>query len=407
MSRGRRASLAALLLAAAVAGVIPTLPATVRADPGPGTAPAPAAAPDGLASTVGFGEATADARLGAPAAFRQPFTAPAAPVRAELRLTVGSDPWTSVFPATVEPSGDGWVATATRGGHAMPNATWRWRIDLAFADGSVARGPLVSTVVVDDRFAWRTRTRDGIVLHWYEGDDAFADRALAVGADAVDRAAALLGARPDGPVHLLVYADRDDFYDALGPGTRENVGGQANRETATMYALITPDEVGSDWVTTVVAHELTHLVFDAVARNPWAEPPRWLNEGVAVWLTQGLTDEDRRQVARAVADRSLIPLEGLAGYFPAVPAAFSLAYAESASAIAYLVDRWGEPALGTLIRAYADGGGDDAAFTAALGIDRAAFEAAWLASLGAPAPSPYGPRPGPAGPVPPGWTSGG
>ena len=56
-----------------------------------------------------------------------------------------------------------------------------------------------------------------------------------------------------------------------------------------------------------------------------------------------------------------------------------------------------------LVRSYADGVSDDEAFTAALGVDVAGFEAAWLASIGSPAPSPYGPKPAPAGPVPVDW----
>ena len=38
-------------------------------------------------------------------------------------------------------------------------------------------------------------------------------------------------------------------------------------------------------MTELVAHELTHLVFDEAAHNPYAYPPRWLNEGLAVYLS--------------------------------------------------------------------------------------------------------------------------
>ena len=56
-----------------------------------------------------------------------------------------------------------------------------------------------------------------------------------------------------------------------------------------------------------------------------------------------------------------------------------------------------------LVRSYADGVTDDEAFSAALGLDVAGFEAAWLDSLGAAAPSPYGPVDAPPGPVPSDW----
>ena len=89
------------------------------------------------------------------------------------------------------------------------------------------------------------------------------------------------------PIDFFIYADQDAFYDALGPGTRENVGGQAHADIRTLFALITPSEIDDAWVEIVVPHELTHLVFDTAVDNPYHFPPRWLNEGLAVYLSEG------------------------------------------------------------------------------------------------------------------------
>jgi hypothetical protein len=102
----------------------------------------------------------------------------------------------------------------------------------------------------------------------------------------------------------------------------------------------------------------------------------------------------------------LMPLSALVGQFPSPPDRFSLAYDEAVSAIDYLVRTHGQDALVQLIRSYSSGVSDDDAFRAALGVDTAGFEAAWLGDLGVDSPVPYGPRPAPAGPVPPGWAAG-
>jgi hypothetical protein len=47
---------------------------------------------------------------------------------------------------------------------------------------------------------------------------------------------------------------------------------------------------------------------------------------------------------------------------------------------------------------------DDEAFTQARGLDATAFGDAWLASVGAVAPTRYGPEPAAAGPVPQAWS---
>jgi hypothetical protein len=75
------------------------------------------------------------------------------------------------------------------------------------------------------------------------------------------------------------------------------------------------------------------------------------------------------------------------------------------SAIDYLIRTHGQEALVKLIRSYADGVSDDAAFNAALGVDVAGFEEGWLGDLGVDEPVPYGPRAAPPGPLPPGWAA--
>ena len=207
------------------------------------------------------------------------------------------------------------------------------------------------------------------------------------------------------PVDFYVYADQQAFYDALGPGTRENVGGEAIADIRTMFALITPSEIDASWVGIVIPHELTHLVFDTAVRTPYHFPPRWLNEGLAVYLSQGYDASDRSMVQSAAADGSLVPLDGLTGAFPTDQTGFYQAYAESVSAVDFMIRRYGQDALVKLIRSYAQGRTDDEAFTAAIGADTAGFDAAWFAELGATIRPKTGPRPAPAGPVPSGWAA--
>ena len=74
-----------------------------------------------------------------------------------------------------------------------------------------------------------------------------------------------------------------------------------------------------------------------------------------------------------------------------------LAYAEAVSAVDFMVSKYGKPAILKLVQAYAAAKSDDAAFTAALGVDVAGFDAAWEAELGV-SPVKYGQQPAPTGP---------
>lgn len=370
------------------------------------------AAPATLAADPTFGRPTAEASFGEGIVFRQPVDSPVALDRVEILLEYPE----SLGPLVVEVAGatpagsrDHRYTLLAGGGQFVPNTpiTARWRLVPADRGQAPVTGPPVRVVYRDTRFDWRTLTGDLVRLHWYEGSAGFGRRALEIGERAVKEAADFLGVTESEPIDFFVYADQDAFYDALGPSTRENVGGQAHSDIRTMFALIGPGDVTDPWVEIVIPHELTHLVFDTAVTNPYHFPPRWLNEGVATYLSEGYTTSDRSAVESAARDDRLMPLRALGGQFPTTADRFYLAYAESVSAVAFLVREHGEEALVSLINSYADGVTDDEAFVAAVGLDVAGFERAWLDDLGADVPTQHGPQPAPAGPLPADWTTDG
>ncbi len=362
--------------------------------------------PSMVSGATPFGNPSAEATYGTGVTFRQPFTPPTDLRRVEILVSAPDSigPAALVVPTPAccqETTLDYTLAEADS--HIVPNTTLtaRWRVTLT--NGSTILGEPTSVVYSDTRFAWQTQAGPIVRVHWYDGSDAFGKRALAIGERGVADAAKLLGVTESRPIDFYIYADQAAFYAALGPGTRENVGGEAHADIRTMFALITPDEIDASWVSTVVPHELTHLVFDTAVRNPYHFPPRWLNEGLAVYLSEGYTDAWRTVVTNTVRSGGIIPLIGLTGQFPTTRDQFFLAYGESVSAVDYMVRTFGRDGLVKLVRSYADGVSDDEAFQAGIGRCVADCQAGWVPDLGATAPQAIGPRIGPAGPLPPGW----
>ncbi len=363
------------------------------------------------AASPTFEPPSARATFGMEITFTQAFDSPVPLARVEILLTLPD----SIGPFVAEAAGATaagarelrYLWSISKDGHISPNTpiTARWRLVPQDRAQAPVVGPPVRVVYADTRFRWRTVEGDLVRLHWYDGSDAFGRRALEIGERAVRDAATFLGVTESDPIDFYAYAEQGAFYDALGPGTRENVGGQAHADIRTMFALIGPGDLNDPWLATVIAHELTHLVFDTAVRNPYHFPPTWLNEGVAMYLSEGYKSSDRRAVEAATSGGRLMPLRALGGQFPTSAEGFYLAYEESVSAVDYFIREQGTGALVKLIRSYADGVTDDEAFTAAVGTDLAGFEAAWLADLGAEPPTRHGPQPAPAGPLPPGWES--
>ena len=359
------------------------------------------------ADPVMFGAPSATSTFGKGVEFKQPVTLAADAERVELMITTPGSIGPEVVPVPDTPASGSSTLDYTvdlADGHVVPNTTFtaRWRV--VDETGKSWLGPVARQTYIDDRFDWKTLTGDAVRVHWYDGTQAFGARALKIGDDAVAATAKLLGVTESEPLDFYIYAEQQPFYDALGPGTRENVGGQAHPDIRTLFALIAPDEIDAGWIESVVPHELTHVVFATAIDNPYHEPPHWLNEGLAVYLSDGYDPAWKATVANAVKDGSIIPLDGLAGAFPTTADRFSLAYGESVSAVDRIVRVDGRDALVKLIRSYHDGVSDDDAFKAALGRDVAGFQADWLAELGAQPPTRRGPQPAPAGPLPAGWS---
>jgi hypothetical protein len=354
---------------------------------------------------ITFGTPTATSTFNRTITFEQPVQVDVATNRFEILLrtpgSIGSEVVT-VLPDATQGAITLRYEVDTALDHVVPNTPFfaRWRI--VDTTGHVWLGPEIRHLYADDRFEWRTVAGDIIRVHWYQGSAAFGRRALKIGEDAVASATKLLGVDETEPLDFFIYADLDKFYDALGPSTQGQVGGQARSDIRTLFALIEPDEINASWVDSVISHELVHLVVHTAVENPYHDPPRWLNEGLAVYLSDGVTASHRSLLRTAAREGTLVPLSALSGAFPRGDR-FSLAYAESVSAVERIAKIDDRKALVTLIRSYKNGVSDDEAFKAALGQDLAGFEAAWLAAIGAKPAASFGPQPAPPGPLPPGW----
>ena len=353
---------------------------------------------------VEFGVPQASGAFGETVTFSTTFASDRPPIRVELLTRLPGEDSDRVSIALVEPEGGAWRASSFVGGHIVPNTSWDYRFRVVTDQGD-ALGPSASYRLLDERYEWRSIEGDLVTVWWYEGGEDFARRALTIADEAMASAAELLGVGEMEPVDFLIYADEREFRAAMGPATRENVGGQAHPGIRTLFGLIEPRQIGSDWVDELVTHELAHLVFHEAVDNPYQYPPRWLNEGLAVYLSSGYGAGDRAQVEGAADGGTIIPLEGLVGQFPTRPGRQSLAYAESIAAVDHFVETYGEEQLVELITSFGEGTGLDGAFVAATGEGFAAYDVAWLNSLGAARPEPYGPRDGQPGPVPDAWAT--
>lgn len=339
--------------------------------------------------------------------WQQAFRMADAPRRVELMTRLeGTETWLVQEVPLADTTGPSFEASVTDRAFQLPNSRVEYRFRITPRSGAPETGPTATLAVQDDRIDWRTIAGDVVRLHWHDGNEDFARRALRIAEESVAETSELLGVNETEPIDFFVYGDPEQFQSALGPGTQEFVAGRAVAEIRTLFAVLEPNEIGSPWLSIVVPHELAHLVFDTATANELHQPPHWLNEGLATYLSEGFVDADRRRVTTAIDRGTLLPLKAIANGFPGTREdLFYLGYAEGASAIDFFIRTYGQETLVQLIRSFADGVTDDDAFRAATGAGIAEFEAAWLADLGTAAPTAHGPREARPGRTPDAWVT--
>ena len=258
--------------------------------------------------------------------------------------------------------------------------TYWWII--ADATGRRVRTTPQALTYADDRFAWETLEAEGLFVHWYQGDLAFGQAALDIAVQAVTEIGSQLGATLPHPTHIYIYATTADLQGALAPYERVWVGGQTFPEIAVTLVSIPPGSQAGPALRRDIPHEITHLLlYQVMGRAFYAHLPNWLNEGLAVANEMRPNPEYDLLVQEALAADQLLPLDVLCGAFGADPQEAMLSYAQSASLVRYIRNRYGNEGIRALVAAYADGTSCRGGVERALGLTLAELEREWQNSL--------------------------
>ncbi|WP_082342660.1 peptidase MA family metallohydrolase [Vulgatibacter incomptus] len=189
----------------------------------------------------------------------------------------------------------------------------------------------------------------------------------------------LIGLPDGGPVEIRVGHGREEFR-ALQPGTRPAPGWAAGVAYPDLGLVVLDTQASSRSgdVRSVLRHELAHVALARVVRG---RIPHWLTEGFALLYADEWTLSRSTVLARASAARALIPLEEIDRSWPRSPSDVDLAYAQSASIVAYLASAEGGRPFRALIASLTRGTAMDDAVIEAYGQPLLVQEIAWKKTL--------------------------
>ncbi len=120
----------------------------------------------------------------------------------------------------------------------------------------------------------------------------------------------------------------------------------------------------------VLHHEMVHLVVGEAAARRETRLPRWLDEGIAVWMAGEMELPRLLHLTWAQLTGATIPFRDLERDFPAEAGRAEVAYAQSYLWVQYLAKRFGRDAPARLLGQYLGDGDLDAALRRAFGMGR-------------------------------------
>ncbi len=257
-----------------------------------------------------------------------------------------------------------------------------WKVTLA--DGSTAQSDQITTHYDDLHYDWKTLENEQIAVMWHDRRQAIGEQVFDIARMAVNSQSKTFGAKLDYQMRIVIYNSFDEFaawHNTIG----EFIGGQAFPDFG-ITAQILPDEAHQNWWQyEVIPHEIAHLYFYQVAFHPDVFPPMWLNEGVAQYSEFTEHGGELSYVEDKIWDGGLVPLADLPfGFDVEEEEVLRQSYAESLSAVTYLVETYGTEGLSALLAAYKSGKDTPQAFPAALGVTLDEFQADWLIWMGVP-----------------------
>lgn len=238
---------------------------------------------------------------------------------------------------------------------------------------------------MDERHDWQTLSSDRLTLYWYKGDRAFGEALFDQANKTLDQIENEAGVKVEVPVKIFIYGSFADLHDAIAVGSQEWTGGQAFTDQGVVVIGVSPDDL--DYGLIATPHELTHLVIHQATDNPFGDIPRWLDEGLAVYMSGELDApwrDYRDIVARSARQGKLMTLQTLSSSFPADSEQAGLAYAESGVVVEFIIKHYGQKAMAHLLEIFSQGTLYDDALEQALGVDTWGLDNAWRQSIGAP-----------------------
>ena len=273
-----------------------------------------------------------------------------------------------------------WTWDMRQSGSLPPGATiwWRWHYTDENDKETVSDQQTIAWL--DSEHNWKTVKKDKLNLHWYSGNQSFAQELLDAAQSGLDFNRTKSGLVAEAPIDLYIFANTNDLKDAIlyEPSW---TGGQAFPDHDIVIIGISKNDL--EWGKDAIVHELTHVLVGHLTFSCLGAVPTWLNEGLAVYSEGELDAASQTQLDEAIKADTLLTVRSLSAGFSEVSDKAYLSYSQSFSIVKFLVETYGQEKMTALLIALRDGATVDDALTQTYGFNIEGLEDEWRQAIGA------------------------
>ena len=237
---------------------------------------------------------------------------------------------------------------------------------------------LAAPLATAQQEVWWERGNERIKLFIHPGDETNATGLMEVFDRTIPELETKLGVSIPYQPRIFLVASQEEFDRATGGTLPPWSEGVSFAETGAIV-LKSPSFSGDiDGLQRTAVHEFVHLM---VAKKAGRGVPRWLNEGLAQFLSGEGQGKALMPLSRALWSNRLLPLTAIerVDRFSKVDA--ELAYLQSFHATEFLINQYGWETLRDLLSGLGEGMPWEEALFRVIQTDQAGFEATWRAQL--------------------------
>jgi hypothetical protein len=244
--------------------------------------------------------------------------------------------------------------------------------------GNVTKSPSYWFDYLDNRFAWHKSESKWFTIYKTEATTISDSDLQEIALAGLKRATDLIPVSPQLPMQIYIYPDVDSLSSALGITSQDWVAGETRPDLGViMVSAASADTLRVD-LERQIPHEIVHLLEYSLTKTDYTDAPKWLLEGLAVNGQDDYAATFDQELSSAYQKNTLIPFEQLCTSFPPESSQSTLAYAQSASFVSYLLATYGDNKLTEMLQSVGTGGSCDQLVSQTLGKDLATLQAEWI-----------------------------